>query len=244
MSSAPVTLIVPCLNEAAGLPVLLARLSAENSAREVPWDLLFIDDGSTDETFRILSDAASAGVLRVVRHEANRGLGAALRTGFEHAAAPIVVATDSDGTCPLETLPQLVYQIEQGADIAIGSPWHPQSGASDCGYFRTLLSRGASFLYMIVLGRKLYSWTCMCRAYRGTSLQRLRFNSNGFAAVTEILVHAALLRYDIREVPMPLGVRRLGESKMHVARAIRGHCELLGMAALSRLRLRPKRGWR
>jgi dolichol-phosphate mannosyltransferase len=239
---APVTLIIPCLNEAAGLPVLLKRLSAENSTREVPWDLLFIDDGSTDDTFRLLTDAAASGALRVVRHESNRGLGAALRTGFENTQAPIVVATDSDLTCPLETLPLLVSQVEEGADIAIGSPWHPLSGSSECSYFRTLMSRGASVLYRIVLGRKLYSWTCMCRAYRRTSLQRLRFDSNGFVAVTEILVQAALRRYDIREVPMPLGVRKLGESKMHTARAVRSHLKLLALAQLVRLGLRRGSG--
>ena len=235
MSPAPVTLIIPCLNEAAGLPVLLARLAADNRARRLPWALLCIDDGSSDDTFQILTDAAAGGALRVIQHQSNLGLGAALRTGFEHATAPIVVATDSDGTCPFETLPLLVEQIHLGADIAIGSPWHPLSGSSDCGYFRTLLSRAASFLYMMVLGRKLYSWTCMCRAYRRSSLDRIRFNSDGFVAVTEILVEAALQSLDIREVPMPLGVRRLGESKMHVARAIRGHLKLLGRAAVLRL---------
>ena len=74
MSPAPVTLIIPCLNEAAGLPVLLARLAADNRARRLPWELLFIDDGSTDDTFQILTDAAAGGALRVIQHQSNLGL--------------------------------------------------------------------------------------------------------------------------------------------------------------------------
>ena len=233
MTGVRATLVIPCLNEADGLPGLIERLDTMRKGPGGPWEILFVDDGSTDDTFRLLSDASAAGWLRVVRHPRNRGLGAALRTGFAEARAPIVVATDADLTCPFETLPALVKLVEDGADIACGSPWHPASGSAECGWSRKLLSRAASLLYMLAVRRRLYSWTCMCRAYRRSSLERIRFDADGFEAVTEILVTAALDRQDIREVPMKLGVRRAGESKMPMLRTIRGHLALL-MRAVGR----------
>lgn len=232
MSGAGVSLIIPCFNEAAGLPSLLERLAVMNSGPEASWDVLFVDDGSTDETFLLLSEAArSSAWLRVARHPRNLGLGAALRTGFARVESPIVCTTDSDGTCPLETLPALVKLVEAGADVAIGSPWHPASPPAECSLARKILSRGASLLYGIAAGRTLHSWTCMCRAYRRAALEQMPFRSDGFEAVTEMLVGAAVNGLDIREMPMKLGVRSMGRSKMKVLHAIGSHLILLARAA-------------
>src|SRR4029453_7824526 len=120
-----VTVIVPCYDEAEGIPSLLARLE---TLAPLPWEVVFVDDGSRDATFTTLLDAArSRSWMRVVRHGTNLGLGAALRTGFDRARAPIVCTMDSDCTYPPERLPELVHLIEQGADIATASPWHPDS---------------------------------------------------------------------------------------------------------------------
>src|SRR5262249_8636609 len=83
-----VSVIVPCCDEAEGLPSLLARLERMES---LGWEFIFVDDGSRDTTFTtLLAAARSHPCMRVVRHGTNLGLGAAMRTGFAHARAPIV----------------------------------------------------------------------------------------------------------------------------------------------------------
>src|SRR5262245_36063723 len=103
-----VTVVVPCYNEADGLPTLLARLRAMRTGRASGWQFLFVDDGSTDDTFGALLRAArDESWVSVLRHHENLGLGAALRTGFANVSSPIVCTIDSDCTYPPERLPEL-----------------------------------------------------------------------------------------------------------------------------------------
>ena len=86
----PVTVIVPCYNEEAGLPFLLERLRKMRVRGAEDWKFLFVDDGSSDRTFSALLRAAQEeDWIEVVRHPENLGLGAALRTGFEHTRSPV-----------------------------------------------------------------------------------------------------------------------------------------------------------
>src|SRR5262245_3032659 len=144
-----VTVLVPCFNEEAGLPALLARLCAMRTGRAQDWHFLFVDDGSTDDTFGALLRAArDQPWISVLRHHENRGLGAALRTAFANVTSPIVCTIDSDCTYPPERLPELTALIEQGADIATASAWHPAVGTGAEGSrFRLLLSRQVSGIY-------------------------------------------------------------------------------------------------
>jgi dolichol-phosphate mannosyltransferase len=149
-----------------------------------------------------------------------------------------VCTTDADGTCPIEIYPALVKLVEEGADVAIGSPWHPDSAPAECSLGRGILSRGASLVYRLAAGRRLYSWTSIARAYRRTALVRIPFGSDGFDAVAEILLGAAIAGLDIREIPMKLGVRRQGRSKMNLAGTIGSHLVLVAHTAWASVRYR------
>jgi len=89
-----------------------------------------------------------------------------------------------------------------------------------------------SALYKLLIGQDVYTFTCLFRAYRRDSIQGIRFRSNGFAAVAEMMLRAMLAGYRVAEVPMRLESRRFGESKLKVSDAIVAHCRLLLMTAL------------
>jgi dolichol-phosphate mannosyltransferase len=241
--AAPVTVIVPCFDEEAGLPSLLARLDAmrENGAED--WRFLFVDDGSTDGTWACLLRAArERRWMSVVRHAANRGLGAALRTGFRMARSPVVCTIDSDCTYPPERLPELVTLARLGGEIVTASVWHPATTGADGSRLRLVLSRTASSLYQFLIGQDVYTFTCLFRAYRREAIAGIRFRTNGFAAVAEIMLRAMLAGHRVREVPMQLGERRFGESKLKIGNAIASHLRLLTMtAAMVSVRGRPAR---
>jgi len=231
--TAPVTLIIPCYNEEAGLPSLLGRLGGmrEHGARD--WQVLFIDDGSSDGTFGTLLRATQKhSWIGVIRHHENLGLGAALRTGFAAARSPIVCTMDSDCTYPPEKLSELVALVDAGAEIATASAWHPASAAADGSALRLWLSRKVSAVYKLLLGQDVYTFTCLFRAYRSEQLRRIPFRSNGFAAVAEIMLRAILTGYGVREVPMALESRRFGESKLKVGDAIMAHVRLMTSTAM------------
>lgn len=228
----PVTVIVPCYNEEAGLPFLLERLRNMRTNGANDWTFLFVDDGSSDGTFGALLRAAQdENWIEVVRHPENLGLGAALRTGFDHARSPVVCSIDSDCTYPPEKLPELAALVEAGAQIVTASAWHPDSATAEGSAIRIYLSRMVSGLYKLLIGQDVYTFTCLFRAYQTESVRRIRFRSSGFAAVAEIMLRAMLTGFVVREVPMRLESRRFGESKLKVGDAIMAHVRLLIMTA-------------
>jgi dolichol-phosphate mannosyltransferase len=233
--SAPVTVIVPCHNEEEGLPALLDRLRAmRRSPRAADWHFLFVDDGSTDNTFGALLEAArDEPWIQVVRHHENLGLGAALRTGFAATTSPIVCTIDSDCTYPPERLPELTALVANGADIATASAWHPESHEAHGSGLRLLLSRTVSRVYKLLIGQDVYTFTCLFRAYRRQAISAIRFRADGFAAVAEIVLRAMLAGHKIREVPMPLEQRRYGESKLKISDAVMAHVGLLTLTAVT-----------
>ncbi|MBI3782398.1 MAG: glycosyltransferase family 2 protein [Deltaproteobacteria bacterium] len=233
---APVTVVIPCFNEQDGLPMLLERLRRMHQAPAThDWHFLFVDDGSSDDTFRILLQATrDESWIEVLRHPQNMGLGAALRTGFAHVRSPIVCTMDSDCTYPPERLPELATLIRRGADVATASPWHPDNEDSEDSEGTTLrltLSRSASLVYRAMIGQEVHTFTCLQRAYRLESLHALSFRADGFSAVAEIMLRSLMAGHKIAEVPMPLEARRFGESKLRVGDAIMAHMGLLTLTA-------------
>jgi dolichol-phosphate mannosyltransferase len=227
-----VTVLVPCWNEAEGLDQLFTRLQGVLRRREQHWEVIAVNDGSSDATGPLL-DAAAQRLpwLRVIHHNQNQGLGAALRTGFAAAQGEIICTIDSDCTYPPEKLPEFIARIERGADVVTASPWHPENRQAHASRWRVGLSKGASRVYRVIVGARVHTYTCLFRAYRRTRLNNIQFDSNGFAAVTEIMVKAILTGCRVEEVPMPLTTRRFGISKMNIRKAMVGHLNLMSSTA-------------
>ena len=235
MSTPLVTLIVPCYNEVEGLPQLLSRLDTMRATGSMPrWEVLFINDGSQDTTGSVLNHMMDHyDWIRVVHHSKNRGLGTALRTGFQYADSPYICTMDSDCTFSPETLPGMVEMLQAGADLVTASPWHPDSEKATCHPVRGFLSRSASRIYTMILGNTVHSFTPMHRAYRRSVIRRTPFQSNGFSAVAEIMVKSLAQGFRVKEVPMPVAQRQFGESKIKIMDSILGHLSLMRMATAS-----------
>ena len=229
---AEVTIVIPCLNEEQVVPSLVERLDRLILGEQRPWEVVFVDDGSTDRTPELLQDACRQRAwVRTLRHPRNLGLGAALRTGFATDLAPVVCTLDSDCTYPPERLPNLITLLERDADLVTGSPWHPDNTQFEGSRTRLLLSRLASAAYRRITGAQIHTFTCLFRAYRRDLLRRVVFYENGFAATAEIMVKAVLQGFRVAELPMPLTERRRGASKMRVPASVAAHLRLLLAAA-------------
>lgn len=232
------TLIIPCYNEAEGIAHmrerLLAVLPGLRQRRSV--ELVLVDDGSTDTTYRDL--VAAFGDWEdtfLARHEQNRGLGAALRTGFALARGELVVTADSDGTYPFSEIPALLDRMVPGVDVVTASPYHADGGVENVPRYRVVLSRGASLIYQILLDRHVHTYTSMFRAYRRAVIEQVHTEADGFLMVTELLVGAMLSGFRVAEHPTVLRVRRYGQSKARVLRILRSHLRFQARIALGRL---------
>ncbi|HEU0119964.1 MAG TPA: glycosyltransferase [Bryobacteraceae bacterium] len=232
-----VTLIIPCYNEIDGLPQLMRRLGAMREQGALDgWEILFVNDGSKDGTKEALDAIAEQNDwTRVVHHPVNKGLGAAVRTGFANSASPIVCSMDSDCTFAPETLPRMVQMLNEGSDIVTASPWHPASGAGSVHPVRKMLSQGASWVYRAILRNDVHSFTPMHRAYRKEVIKKVKFNANGFAAIAEIMVRAMFLGFRVKELPMPVDRRQFGESKINIYQSVTAHLSLMRLAGWTTL---------
>jgi dolichol-phosphate mannosyltransferase len=236
------SIVIPCCNEEDSIPRLVTSLFPviEQLRRERSVEVVFVDDGSRDATFELLQRIIADQVnMSIARHPVNRGLGAALRTGFAHAAGEVIVTTDSDGTYHFDTLPALLACLQPGVDIVTASPYHRAGGVENVPQYRLVLSRGSSFLYRVLLDWHVATYTALFRAYRREVVQRVPFEANGFLAGTELMVNAMMMGYRVAEYPAVLHARQAGASKAKIARTIRAHLRFQSQILLRRLRLVP-----
>ena len=202
-----VSLVVPCYEEEETLPAfrdLLPRLTVD--------EVVFVDDGSRDGTPRLLLGLKAKDPRVVVAtHAANRGVGAAMRTGLRAARGDVVVVYDADRTYPPADVLRLADAVLAGADVATASPFAAGGGAAGVPAARRWLSRAAAEAYRAVVGpraRSLSAFTCAFRAYRRAWIARLDFRSDGFGAAAEILGLLLLRGATVVEVASRLSPRR------------------------------------
>ena len=236
------SIVIPCCNEEDSVPQLVTKLfPVVNGLRQHrSVEIVFVDDGSTDATYERLEEIIRNQTdMRIVRHPANRGLGAAIRTGFAHARGDIVVTADSDGTYRFDEIPALLACLTPGVDIVTASPYNRKGRVENVPAYRIILSRGSSLIYQILLDRHITAYTCLFRAYRHEVTRRVPSTSNGFLAGTEILVNAMFMGYKVAEHPSTLHARQAGASKAKILRIIRAHLGFQWGVVLRRLKLAP-----
>jgi dolichol-phosphate mannosyltransferase len=240
------SIIVPCFNEEENVSKIQRELfpvvTALAKTRSV--EVIFVDDGSSDRTWETLVNTFGnnhqPGVaVRFERHEVNRGLGAAIRTGFAAAQGNVIVTTDSDGTYKFETIPELLSYLTPDVDIVTASPYHPEGRVANVPAYRIVLSRGSSTIYQILVNRRIHTYTCLFRAYRHKVIETVPFESDGYLAGTELMVNGMLMGYKVAEYPAILYSRVLGASKAKLARTVMAHLNFQWRILLHRLRVMP-----
>lgn len=234
----PVSVVVPCYNEAASLPYLANTLRGVEAQLAADYDLrfIFVDDGSADASWSALSSLFGGRPnARLLRHERNRGVAAAILTGIRAAESEVVCSIDCDCTYDPHELQRMIPLLAPGVDLVTASPYHARGEVRNVPRWRLALSRGASFLYRRVLGHKLATYTSCFRVYRRSVVAPLQLDEAGFLGVAELLGKLDVQGARIVEHPATLEVRIFGQSKMRVLSAMLGHLRLLGRLALLRL---------
>jgi dolichol-phosphate mannosyltransferase len=233
-----VTVVVPAYNEGSLFAAALSSLSeyfAIHRGSGYEFHFLIVDDGSTDETGAVAATFARwRPNVRVVRHEHNRGLGAALRTAFAAVDTDLAVLLDADLTYSPAVAMRLVEELEAShADIAMASPYMAGGSVVGVPFLRRVLSREANRLLSLAVCGKYATLTCMVRAFRVCALRELQFRSDDKPAVAEMLLDALRKKMPVAEVPATLewtAERRATRGSFNISRTVAQTYSTLALA--------------
>jgi len=238
-------LIIPVLNESPNIPRLMKNLEELRASLDGQFKccILFVDDGSTDDTSeRIMQNSGSLSV-EVLKHQSNRGPGAAFGTGFEQLHPVLsktdwVVTLEGDNTSRIQTLHQMLVRRLEGFDVVLASPYMYGGGITQTSLIRIFMSHIANTLIKELLGiRGILTMSSFYRLYSAPILMKLQqrygsriLESSGFECMVELLSKLIRVNASVSEVAMPLdGSNRVGKSKMKILRTIRGYFRLFTM---------------
>lgn len=233
--------LVPALNESENLPLMVEELAQQLALLRRPWQLLVIDDGSTDQTVPLLQTLAQTHPIRVISHERNQGPGAAFLTGFlallpECADSDPIITLEADTTSDITILPEMLRHSYLGTDVVLASVYHPRGGFRNTPLNRKLLSLVANTLIQNAFQlNRVYTFSSFYRIYRAGILKRAlaqygrqMMAEPGFASVVELLIKLHRLGASMVEVPMVLDTaKRRGASRMKVFRTARAYGRLV-----------------
>ena len=213
MSSAPtglVSIVVPVFNESANLAKLWERLRPVLEGLGRPWEAVFVDDGSRDDSLAILRQMAERedGHVRVVELARNFGQHSAILAGFRQSRGEVVVTLDADLQNPPEEIPRLLAAIDDGNDVVGG--WREER--HDQAY-RRFASRLHNRLTSMIVGVPMHDYGCMLRAYRRHIVDTV-VDCDEKAAFVPALANTFAQR--VAEIPVGHDERASGESKYNL----------------------------
>jgi glycosyltransferase involved in cell wall biosynthesis len=203
-----ISVIVPAYNEEEVIEHSLGRLcdEMETLGDRYRWEIVVVDDGSTDDTGAIAEEfARSHPQVRILHHRVNFHLGQALRYAFNQTRGDYVIVVDCDLSYSPDHLTRMLHTMEDtGARIVIASPYAPGGKTTAVPFGRRVLSRGANRMLSLAAGGGLTTITGMVRCYDGRFLRSLDLKAMDTEINTEIIYKAQILHARIVEIPAHL----------------------------------------
>ena len=205
---ASVSVVIPVYNEELGIAPLLARLLEVMKASDLDYEIIVVDDGSTDDTTARIETTG----VHVLRHPENRGYGAALKTGIRQASNPLIAIMDADGTYSPERIPYLVkHLVTSRCDMVVGA----RTGKSvKIPRLRRPAKWAINRLAELVAGQSIDDLNSGLRVFRRQVVPRfIRLLPDGFSFTSTITLAMLSNDYIVEYVPINYHVR-VGRSKI------------------------------
>ena len=233
MTTPELSIVVPLFNEVESIDALHRAISDAALALRVPYELIFVDDGSTDGTSEVaraiqLSDPS----LRVIQFRKNFGQTAAMRAGIQAARGNVIVTMDGDLQNDPKDMGKLVAKVEEGYDLVVG--W--RKDRKDPALSRNLPSRMANKMIGWLTGVKVHDSGCSLKAYRADMIKRVPLYSEMHRFIPAM---STLQGARIAEVVVTHHPRMAGESKYGISRVGKVLLDVVAIKMLISFRHRP-----
>lgn len=230
------SLIIPVYNEAENLPILYDCIHQTLTTIQGIWEVIFIDDGSSDHSFEVLKSLVEADPehVRVVAFRRNFGQTAAITAGIDHAQGEIIVLLDADLQNDPADIPMLLAKLDEGYDLVSG--W--RKDRKDDRLTRTIPSNIANGLISWVTGVYLHDYGCTLKAYRREALEGFRLYGEMHRFIP---VFAHSVGAKITEMPVRHHERKFGKANYGLDRTLKIILDLFTVKFLLNYSHKPMR---
>lgn len=227
------SVIIPVFNEAESLPILYKRLKEVLDKISGGHEMVFIDDGSQDESFATLRDISLGDPnVKVIRLRRNFGQTAALVAGFDRANGEIIITIDADLQNDPSDIPNLIDKIDEGYDIVSG--W--RKNRKDPIITKALPSKLSNKMASWLTGVRLHDFGCTLKAYRREVIEGIHLYGELHRYVPAV---ASSLGVRVAEIEVSHHPRPFGKSKYGITRLMRGMLDLITLKLLLTYMNRP-----
>jgi glycosyltransferase involved in cell wall biosynthesis len=227
------SVVIPVYNEEESLEPLVDELRLVLDSAGRSYEIVIVDDGSTDGTYRVILRLHQKGPgLKAIRLKRNFGQTAALAAGFAHARGDFILAMDGDGQNDPKDIPAMLDKLEEGFDLVSGRRFPRQ----DPFWSRRLPSQIANGLISRITGVKLHDYGCTLKAMRGDIARELKLYGEMHRFIPAIAFErgAKIAELNVHHRP-----RRWGKSKYGIVRTFRVLLDLLTVKFLLSYATRP-----
>lgn len=228
-----ISIISPIFNEEDSIDPLVNSLL--NTMRKCgrSFEIILVDDGSTDRSAeRLAAAACAAKEVRVIEFRRNAGQTAALMAGIDHSAGEIIVTIDADLQNDPQDIPLLLARLGEGADVVSG--W--RKDRQDAAIRRNLVSNVANRLISLISGLHLHDYGCTLKAYRKDVLEGMRLYGEMHRFVP---IYASWMGAKVVEMPVRHHPRRFGKSKYGLNRTLKVVLDLMVVKFFSKYLVKP-----
>ena len=206
-----VSIIIPAFNEEKNVANVISGTITVMDQLNLPYEIIFVDDGSTDKTGLI----ASFFKVKVLVNKKNRGKGYSLKRALQHASGDVIVTIDSDGEHKPKEIAPLLGAVLNGIDVAAGSRFlSNQTGVT------TKLNQIGNHVFnltiMSLTGKRVTDSQTGFRAIKREVLEKINLQSDGYEIETEITVKSLKNGFTFRELPITVERRKFGISKLKI----------------------------
>ncbi|WP_420388035.1 glycosyltransferase family 2 protein [Roseivirga sp.] len=227
-----ISIVIPLFNEEESLPELIEWISRVNNSHGFSYEIILVDDGSTDNSWKVIEELQAQHPIKGIRFSRNYGKSAALNTGFRHTQGEVVITMDADLQDSPDEIPELYRMIKEGNHMVSG--WKKTRHDP---ITKTIPSKFFNRVTRIISGIKLHDFNCGLKAYDQKLVKTLEIygemhryipviaKRNGFTKISEKVVeHRA---------------RKYGKTKFGLERFIYGFLDLLSISFVSKYKKRP-----
>ena len=223
-----ISVMVPVYNEEASLPLLVEKIITVLDEAGVAFEIIMVNDGSTDGSAKVLSTLAQGDTrIKVVNFARNFGQTAAMMAGFDHSKGSIIVPIDADLQNDPSDIPRLLAKLDEGYDVVSG--W--RRNRKDDVVKRNLLSRVANWIISHASGVHLHDYGCSLKAYRRSVIGFVKLYGEMHRFIP---IYASWYGARITELEVTHHPRRFGKSNYGMIRIVKVTLDLLVVSFLDR----------